>query len=74
MTDKNWQRDEYRDRLTGAIVGVEVTPIDDIYPHISEPNCECLPEVAKQGGAMILIHSAFDGRELDEADYKRKGH
>jgi hypothetical protein len=69
-----WNRDEYRDRLTGAIVAIEITPINDTRPHISEPDCDCLPELSRQGNASLLCHNAFDGREWSEPNWKGQGH
>lgn len=68
MQAKGWQRDEYRDRLSGQLVAVEITPVSDIQPHISAEDCQCLPELGFQGTAKILVHSAFDGREFGEGD------
>lgn len=71
MQAKHWQRDEYRDRLSGQIVAIEITPLNDVKPHISSSDCQCLPECGYQGNAQMLCHSAFDGRELLEG---QKGH
>lgn len=68
MQAKGWQRDEYRDRLNGQLVAVEIIPVDDLLPHVSNSECACLPETGFQGTAKILVHSAFDGREFLERD------
>jgi hypothetical protein len=44
-----------------------IIPINDIKEHDEESTiCECNPEVIFENGEMIIIHNAFDGRELEE--------
>ncbi len=44
-----------------------VTPIDDLEPHEESTTCKCEPRVEIGcNGDMIIIHNAFDGRELFE--------
>ncbi len=70
----SWIRHEYRDKLSGQLTGVEVEPVGDLKPHVSTQDCECIPSLEGQSGALLLIHSAFDGREHSEPNHKKKGH
>lgn len=71
----SWQRDEYRDRTTSRLVAVEVIPVNDIAQHVSNEDCACIPECKSDAdGVPMLIHAAFDGRELSEAGSKEKDH
>ena len=67
-----WRRDEYKDKLSGELLAVEVLPIDDLQAHGSSEDCACLPELKHEQGVPMLIHNAFDGRELTEAN--ERGH
>lgn len=69
----SWRRDNYTDKLTGDLVAVEVVPLDDLRQHVSDENCECLPEFKASNGAPMLVHNAFDGREFSEPDNMVKG-
>lgn len=69
-----WFRHEYRDKLTGELVGVEVEPKDDLKPHRSEEECDCIPLCQRRSGVLHLIHNAFDGREIDELNHQERGH
>ena len=41
-----------------------ILPINDIKEHEEESTCECYPCVKiVDGGDMIIIHNAYDGRE-----------
>lgn len=44
-------------------MAIHVTPIDDLEPHTEDTTCKCQPKVIFENGEMIVIHSAFDGRE-----------
>lgn len=43
-----------------------VTPVDDIQEHTESITCECSPTVKTENGRLIVVHNAFDGRELIE--------
>lgn len=49
-----------------AVMAIHVTPIDDLEPHEESTTCKCEPKVIFESGEMIIIHSAFDGREAME--------
>lgn len=71
-----WNRIEFKDKLTGEVVGVEVEPVYDIRPHVSDPSCGCIPLYEEEeDGVLRLIHNSFDGRELSELSYNHeRGH
>lgn len=56
-----------------------VEPVNDEYPHLTvfgDIECACLPSYQEENGSLIITHSSFDGRELEEEsetakDYKR---
>lgn len=43
-----------------------VLPINDVQEHTESAFCECNPTVKQEGEHLIVIHNAFDGRELVE--------
>ena len=43
-----------------------VLPIDDLKEHTEDTVCECHPKVIFENGNMIIVHNAFDKRELKE--------
>lgn len=43
-----------------------VTPVNDIQEHAESVMCECCPKVEMEGEHLIVVHNAFDGRELIE--------
>jgi hypothetical protein len=44
-----------------------ILPTNDIKEHDEESTvCECSPKVIFENGEMIIVHNAFDGRELEE--------
>ena len=46
---------------------IHVLPIDDLEPHIeSGTSCKCNPRVEIEEGELIVIHNAFDMREILE--------
>ena len=46
---------------------ITVTPLNDIKPHNDySTTCECNPDVEIVNNEIIIIHNAFDKRELDE--------
>jgi len=71
---KQWESIKYTDKLTAQPVAYEVVPLNDLRRHISSPDCPCIPEFQEDGGFMMLIHNAFDGRELNEPMNQEQGH
>lgn len=69
-----WRQDTYRDKSSGAVTHIEVVPVSDCRQHVSSEDCECLPLLEKENGALILTHNSFDGREFSEPDYDERGH
>jgi hypothetical protein len=46
---------------------IHILPIDDLEPHIeSGTSCKCNPKVEIEEGELIVIHNAFDLREVVE--------
>ena len=46
---------------------IAIIPTNDIKEHKDyDTTCECNPKVIFENGEMIIIHNAFDGRELEE--------
>lgn len=44
-----------------------VLPIDDLLKHEESENCQCQPKIeVQESGDLIVIHNAFDGRDLVE--------
>lgn len=44
-----------------------IVPTNDIKEHDEESTiCECNPTIEFTNGEMLIIHNAFDGRELEE--------
>ncbi len=42
-----------------------IIPLNDLKPHVSERFCECMP-YADAECPTVIIHNAYDGRELKE--------
>lgn len=61
-----WDEVTFRNWLTQRVVGIEVAPKDDLWPHISDEFCECCPAIEVVEGVPMLIHNSFDGREKYE--------
>jgi hypothetical protein len=70
---KGWEAIRYADKLTRQVTHFEVRPLDDLKPHISDEDCECIPSCYSEDGMMKLIHNAFDGRELFEPGHAEAG-
>jgi hypothetical protein len=51
-----------------------ILPIDDLKPHEEASTCPCHPEVKVEGGDLLVIHNAFDGREGVEWTQEILGH
>jgi len=45
---------------------IHVAPINDIREHILDVNCNCNPEIKNEDEFKIVIHSAWDFREIME--------
>lgn len=58
MKNKGWRTDQFDDGR------VEVVPINDVQGH-EGLGCECNPKFINEGKG-ILIHNAFDNRQLKE--------
>ena len=43
-----------------------ILPVGDLKEHSEDSTCECHPRVIYENGEMIIIHNAFDHRELKE--------
>lgn len=43
-------------------------PANDSKTHVEKgENCHCRPRVAREGGDVVVVHNAYDGREFYEA-------
>lgn len=42
-----------------------IIPENDLKPHVSEIFCECMPYMDTEEPT-VIIHNAYDGRELQE--------
>lgn len=48
---------------------VHVFPLDDILPHNTDDSeCMCDPEILVEGGALIIVHNSYDGRETNDRE------
>lgn len=45
-----------------------ITPVNDIEEHEESIDCHCNPTINNEENAQIVVHNAFDGRELYEVD------
>lgn len=46
---------------------IHIYPLKDIWGHVTDGvDCPCQPEVIIEGGEMLVVHSAFDHREIVE--------
>jgi len=60
-----WRREEWRDNRTNELVAIEVIPENDLQPHISSSDCQCIPIICYPGYIRMTVHNSFDGREND---------
>lgn len=66
--EKGWTVDRVSEHA------VHVYPINDWQPHIMTETCTCGPRVDNQGANAVVVHNAFDGRELfEKLVYVKKG-
>ena len=45
---------------------INVLPVNDLKEHIEGVNCECVPRVEVEGAYLIIVHNAYDHREIIE--------
>ena len=45
---------------------IHVLPLNDIKPHVESKDCPCMPEVIKEYFSDVVIHNAWDRREIIE--------
>jgi len=46
---------------------LHVFPVNDLRPHAdSGYDCECQPSVKLEGDSVLVVHNAFDGRDIIE--------
>lgn len=43
-----------------------ILPINDIKEHEESSTCDCMPTVKIENGEMLIIHNAWDMREVTE--------
>lgn len=43
-----------------------ILPLNDKEPHTEAETCRCNPKVERANDTTVVIHNAFDGRELQE--------
>ncbi len=49
---------------------IEITPINDEKEHTSGTTCDCCPRLIMESGEMIVVHNAYDNREIVEKFYE----
>lgn len=48
---------------------VHVYPVNDLYPHVTDGGeCACGPKIETRGDGLVVIHRAFDLRDVIEAE------
>lgn len=45
---------------------INTLPVGDIKPHVEDASCPCKPRVEVIGANLMIIHNAWDNRELFE--------
>ncbi len=45
---------------------INTLPTNDILPHIEDATCPCLPRVEVIGANLLIVHNAWDNREVFE--------
>ena len=45
---------------------IHVLPVDDVKPHTETTSCPCNPRVEVIGANLLVVHNAFDHREIME--------
>lgn len=45
---------------------INILPINDLYEHEENTTCHCEPKVIYESGEIIVVHNAFDGRDIIE--------
>ncbi|MCK4500888.1 hypothetical protein KAU11_10335 [Candidatus Babeliales bacterium] len=45
---------------------IHIMPVNDIRPHTEKMTCNCKPKVESRNKTMLVIHNAYDGREIRE--------
>jgi hypothetical protein len=45
---------------------VHVIPLNDRYGHLLENECGCNPEFRVEGSGLVIVHNAWDHREIVE--------
>lgn len=53
--------------MTIDIKYINILPINDIQTHSHHALCPCNPKIDTENNNFIIIHNAFDGRDLEEA-------
>jgi len=52
---------------------IQVVPENDIFEHTETENCGCNPVVEDVNGSRLIIHNAWDNREIHENDFTSQG-
>ncbi len=45
---------------------LHILPINDLKEHEESSTCDCTPELIIENGEMILVHNAYDNREITQ--------
>ena len=56
--------------LSSPSTPVHVMPVDDLMPHRFGMNCECRPRLDCENGSAVVIHTSYDGREMQEKEHE----
>lgn len=60
MADKVWKAEPVGPAL------IHVHPLDDLFPHdLSGESCHCAPRIVRESGGMIIVHNAYDRRDVE---------
>lgn len=62
MADKVWKTEPISPAL------IHVHPLDDLFPHdlsVSGEECHCRPQIVRESNGTIIVHNAYDGRDLE---------
>lgn len=62
----NWEL-RNTNKITGTGYAVfEIIPVNDSGNHVTSMQCKCIPTNRYKEDRMLIIHNAFDGRDIQE--------
>jgi len=66
VNNQKWKRIVYDYTNAHGESLAEVIPLNDIRAHESSMDCKCIPVIKHKDNFEILVHNAFDGRDVNE--------